>query len=107
MPSYTAAEKGNALRLCDEIGVCKASEETGITVHTLYTWRRAKGGTKPTVAPNESKGHNGHGRKQEVVKEPTVREELENESLICLRTENDSLKAQIATLKRALRAFSE
>ena len=39
MPSYTAAEKENALRLCDEIGVNKASKETGISRHTLYRWR--------------------------------------------------------------------
>ena len=39
MASYTGAEKENALRLCDEIGVAKASQETGIPRHTLYRWR--------------------------------------------------------------------
>lgn len=39
MPSYSAVEKENALRLCDEIGVAKASEQTGISVKSLYTWR--------------------------------------------------------------------
>ena len=39
MPNYTAAEKENALRLCGEIGVAKASIETGVSRHTLYKWR--------------------------------------------------------------------
>ena len=39
MPSYSAAEKENALHLCDQIGIAKASEETGISVKSLYTWR--------------------------------------------------------------------
>ena len=36
---YTAEEKTNALRLCDEVGVVKASEQTGISTFSLYRWR--------------------------------------------------------------------
>jgi len=39
MPSYTAAEKENALRLCDEIGISQASKETGISRSSLVNWR--------------------------------------------------------------------
>ena len=37
--TYTREEKENALRLCDEIGVHKASKETGISANSLYKWR--------------------------------------------------------------------
>jgi len=45
---YSAEQKGNALRLCDEIGVKRASEETGILKVTLYKWRRISG-VKPAI----------------------------------------------------------
>ena len=36
---YTQEEKKNALRMCEEIGVLKASKETGISINSLYKWR--------------------------------------------------------------------
>ena len=36
---YSAEEKENALRLCEEVGVVKASEQTGISTFSLYKWR--------------------------------------------------------------------
>ena len=41
MPSYSAKQRENARQLCDEIGVAQASEQTGISKHTLYKWRNA------------------------------------------------------------------
>ena len=57
MPSmrYTAEEKENTLRLCDEVGVAKASEQTGISKFTLYKWRSGAEGeaAMPTAEAEE------------------------------------------------------
>jgi len=104
--TYTAEDKLNALRLCDEIGVQKASEETGITLNSLYAWRRSRSELMPTATdPVEfqagSEKRIGEGSKAVRNFEPTTDE------LIHLRVENEMLKAQITTLKNALRAFTE
>ena len=36
---YTDDEKIEALRLCDQMGVTKTSEQTGISINSLYKWR--------------------------------------------------------------------
>lgn len=41
---YTEAQKEEALQLVQETGVTRASEQLGITINTLYAWRKAKGG---------------------------------------------------------------
>ena len=103
--TYTVAVKENALKLCDEIGASKASEQTGITQNTLYAWRRAKrgdwtaaaGAETPAAGKERVAPENGH----EAVEESNATE------LIRLQIENGSLKAQIETCKNALRAFTE
>jgi len=109
--TYTAKEKENALRLCEEIGVQKASEETGISVNSLYAWRGGKKANKaaaiandaeiPVNAPAANDKKTGASRKQSGVGENP------DEELIRLRIENEALKAQNKTLKNALRPFTE
>ena len=107
--TYTTAKKNHALRRCAEIGVQKASEELRITMATLYAWRRKMGDealpTADAVAPVE----------EMVAAEKTPRgtrkianpNEPASEELIRLRTENATLKAQVLSLKNAVRAFAE
>ena len=108
--TYSAAEKENALKLCDKIGAPKASEQTGITLNSLYAWRRTRNEAKPavvskaktkTVVPAEYKERRDRVHKQEGVCG------AENEELVRLRMENEALKAQVKTLQNALRAFAE
>ena len=108
--TYTSAEKESALKLCDEIGAPKASEQTGIALNSLYAWRRARNEVKPAVVskaktqavvPAENKESKDCVHKQEGVCG------AENEELIRLRVENEALKAQVKTLQNALRAFAE
>lgn len=87
---YTKEQKAEALALCDEIGVQEASEKTGITKNTLYMWRSK--GSQTTPANQES---------------PKPQPETEDSELIRLRVENDALRKQTASLKAALRAFTE
>jgi len=113
--TYTAEEKENALRLCDEIGAKKASEQTGIFINTLYNWRRAKAEAiapaaaeveVPVVAPAASKKRIDPSRKQAISVQISAKESCTNE-LVRLQIENDTLKAQIAAMKSALRAYTE
>lgn len=53
---YTAEEKANALLLCKETSFLHASEETGISVFTLYKWRAAEEG-RTSVPPEEADGY--------------------------------------------------
>jgi len=110
--TYTAAEKEHALRRCAEIGVLKASEELGITVNSLYAWRRKIGQDEAppiqdagAVIPIEDVTVTGKtpraNRKIATTNEPA------SEELIRLRTENAASKAQIVSLKKALHAFTE
>ena len=103
--SYTGDERENALKLCDEIGVQKASEQTGIALNSLYGWRRARGKAVAVVAgvetPAAGKGRGGCERGREDVEESCDTE------LIRLQMENEALKAQVKTLQNALRAFTE
>ena len=109
--SYTAAEKERALQLCDSIGIQKASEETGIASKTLYVWRsnhknKAKAPAKAeTLAASPKKA--GPGRKKKDPAGQPVPAKQGSEELIRLRMENEALKAQLGSLKNALRAFTE
>jgi len=110
--TYTVAEKEHALRRCAEIGVQKASDELGITVNSLYAWRRKIGRDEAlpitdngSAIPAEDavageKTPRG-GRKFANTNEPASGE------LIQLRAENAIFKAQLISLKNALQAFTE
>jgi len=108
---YSAEQKEDALRLCDKMGVQKASVQTGILAVTLYKWRERR--DKPAVATKANKKQAVNRRRMGLALKQANTEELgvtvafENEELLRLQLENDSLKAQIETLKRALRAFGE
>jgi len=93
--TYTPDEKERVLGRCEEIGVQKTSEETGISIQTLYAWRNK---AKPIKAPAAASAKQAPAAKE--AKEPA-------EELLRLRVENNAMKEQIATLKKALRAFSE
>ena len=113
---YSAEEKENALRLCDDIGVKKASEETGILVTTLYNWRRTKSESKTVVASKAktpattsaaSKRRGRPSRKQVKAEDFVITERQGDDELTRLQIENDALNAQLKTLQKALRAFTE
>lgn len=130
---YTAKEREAALRLCAEIGVSKASKQTGISTHSLYKWRaganEAVEADQPPViqadlsekdpapnlaametpttqaeAPTTVMMDEKHGRSAPSYMY-TDQETIEE--LIRLRMENVALKAQMTALKNALRAFTE
>ena len=110
--TYASAEKEHALRRCAEIGVPKASEELGITMASLYAWRRAAGKDKTstitvgaTDAPAEDKGISVSSPRRSR-KISSTHTDLDEE-LIRLRVENAALKAQVLSLKNAVRAFAE
>jgi len=94
--TYAPDEKERVLARCEQIGVQKTSEETGISIQTLYAWRnKAKPIKAPAAAPAAKQA-------------PAAKEAKEPaEELLRLRVENNAMKEQIATLKKALRAFSE
>lgn len=119
---YTPEEKESALRLCDEIGVHKASQETGISVNSLYKWRS---GVKDEIfAPKipapaevvevpaattvpETEGLSVAHKEFPSIPAYANAEKGSNEELIRLQMENVTLKTQITTLKNALRVFTE
>ena len=107
---YSVEEKAKALRLCDEIGLSKASKQIGISVNSLYKWRMGVQNEIPTVA----------AAAEIPIEEPVAEEnvskisphtnyarENENEELIRLQLENTMLKAKMTALKNALRVFTE
>ena len=110
--TYTAAEKEHALRRCTEIGVQKASEELGITMATLYTWRNKM---KRDEALPIADASAAIPAEDAAVAEKTPRasrkiastNEPASEELIRLRTENAAYQAQVVSLKKALKAFTE
>lgn len=167
---YTAEVKGNALRMCEKIGITKASKETGITVNSLRKWRAdaqnetARSSTavealvhEAAMEPCDSQNDAGSNSTaivarlaktspEEAAPEekylPKVYENVQtdakandagvpstkfgreenapipdgkntnadesvSEELIHLRIENSALKAQILSLKSALRVFTE
>ncbi|MCL1795769.1 MAG: transposase [Clostridia bacterium] len=93
--TYTPEERARVLARCEEIGVPKTCEETGISIQTLYAWRnKAKPIKSPVAVP----------AKQAAAPKET---KAPAEELLRLRVENNAMKEQILTLKKALRAFSE
>jgi len=130
---YSAEEKENALRLYDEVGVTKASKQTGITINSLRKWRAdAQNKSDTTAAATdeipvgvEAAEHNDlHtesastdiiARLTKTSAEEQTMEETDQktrpsnpyEELIRLRLENTTLKAQMAALKNAIRVFTE
>ena len=142
---YTAQEKEAAVRLCDAIGITKASKQTGITINSLRKWRLDAKEEKPVTTPvevvpaeksvteqkdawvdNEIASTDILARlsrtpveeapveemaaeeaEQPIVPEKTAGNESANEELIRLQVENETLRAQIAALKNALRVFTE
>ena len=110
--SYTAAEKARALRRCDEIGVTKTSKETGITMASLYVWRHAanEGAVSPTAADLAGVPTGDETAPKKNPRQPRnpANAQIEpGEELIRLRVENAALKAQVLSLKNAVRAFAE
>jgi len=93
--TYSPEEKERVLARSEEIGVQKTSEETGISIQTLYAWRNK---SKPIKVPGSDSPKQAAAPKE--VKSSA-------EELLRLRVENSAMKDQIATLKKALRAFAE
>ena len=116
---YTTEEKENALLLCKEIGMAKASKKTGISVNLLYKWRSGAkdeittdvaNGNPPDEATAKEKMEPNHEiTSAEVVATGVAVSTMEKtaDELIHLRIENAALKAQIVTLKKALRVFTD
>ena len=111
MPSYSAKQRENALRLCDEIGVAKASEQTGISKHTLYKWRNSAEVEVPVVPATADKKPAAEAASEakdtRSIPPKSGVDGNTSEELAQLRIENTTLKAQLAALKNALRAFTE
>jgi len=122
---YSAGKKAEALRLCNEIGLAKASKQTGITINSLRKWHMdAQNANIVTAADeipnektatdqNESQANNASVSADVVVSlakmqvgEPIADENV-SEERIRLQLENTTLKAQIIALKAALRVFTE
>lgn len=162
---YTADQKEKALQLCDQIGITKASKETGITINSLRKWRAdaqneiapANEAPVPKSAADQSASQTDNESQSMAIiarltkvpsEEPAPEDEARQadehvntdvpiagesapadnyaneeapplpngkeasvdgtrEELIRLRVENSALKAQIASLKNALRVFTE
>ena len=113
--TYTAQDKENALRLFDEIGAKKASEQTGVFINTLYNWRRAKEEAVAGVTEIETPVDvPAKGKKRAITRStPTIKstrgivEKLGEQEMVQLQVENNVLRAQIKILKNALKAFAE
>ena len=132
---YTAKEKREAVRLCEAIGITKASKQTGITINSLRKWRMDAKEEMPAAVASvpvkiaEQKGAQADNEVastdilarlskapvEEAVAEDAAADETAekaagNESasaeLIRLRVENAAYRAQIAALKNALRVFT-
>jgi transposase-like protein len=138
-PHYTNEQKKEALQLCAEIGITKASKRLEIAYGTLNKWRKAAQNGSPVEAATDDTpveevtiyaqtdggdisstaiaARLGKNHDEAAVTEDKVHPESEDrgreatdddhDDLIRLRTENAALKTQMATLKNALRAFTE
>ena len=132
--TYTAEQRAEAVRLCEELGVNEAHAQTGVGVNTLYKWiSRAK--NNANAEPIDSFSPDDDQVEYEIISVTPVSdimeaaidvveaeeveeveaaiEELSNvvvsatEELVRLRTENALLKEQVAMLKNALRVFTD
>ncbi len=86
--AYTKDDQKEALKLAEEIGVTAASQRLGISLKTLYGWRKkAKGPVSKTA-------------------EPMTTEEISAENSR-LAKENATLKQEVEILQEALGFFVE
>lgn len=90
---YTQEEREHALRRCDEIGVKKASGETGVPAYTLYAWRRKT--KEPEPLPDQP--DSGESLVPRAVESP-IAEETASEMPTCHES-SDFIKAPSPLLK--------
>ena len=92
MKHYSKEFKEEALKLSDEIGVKKASQQLGIAYYTLADWRSIRRNTPPAKTPS--------------AEEQTIRiRELERENAE-LRTANNILKDALVFSRKTARSKS-
>jgi transposase-like protein len=103
---YTAEEQENALRLVNEIGVSKASKQTGITINSLRKWREDTQSATTAADVIRIEEDTAEQEAPPSLHNATL-DEGSSEELIRLQHENASLKAQMSALKNALRVFTE
>ena len=100
---YTDEEKAEMLRLCDEIGIMRTSEQIGISASTLSRFR-AKGNYNADVVDIKILVEENSDLKDAPV---AVSTKMQNDSdsieLIQLRLENEALKEQVAKLKECFK----
>jgi len=101
---YTAEEKETALWFCDEIGVAKTSELTGISAKSLYKWLSIAKGDSEEVSGEEVKALTSVELKFCTEKDAEVDA---GDELVQLRLENEKLKEEMAALKKAIRAYTD
>ena len=89
--TYTEEDRTEALKLAKEIGVTAASQRLGISVKTLYGWRRKS--TQYSGPVNKSG-------------EPMTADEFKTEN-DHLTKENIKLKQEVDVLQEALSFFVE
>ena len=89
--TYTPDDQKQALKLAEEIGVTAASQRLGISLKTLYGWRK------------KSTQYKGPVNK---IGEPMTAEEIKTEN-IRLAKENATLKQEVEILQEALGFFVE
>lgn len=115
---YSQEEKAQAVALCKELGVQKASNELGINTNSLYLWMRKQetGSEQPsstddtTKAAEETPEEDGadiKGPPMPFVHAATEHPQISYEEHIRLVFENQMLRKEIGQLKAALRAFAE
>ena len=97
---YTVEQKADALKLADEVGAKKASEQLSISYPTILDWRKKREDTPiivaveevPSVAPQVVIPDDG---------DPTPEMQVQ-----LLQQENAQLRTQIARLSKAIHAMS-
>ena len=94
---YTDEEKAEMLRLCDEIGIMRTSEQTGISASTLSRFR-AKGNNTEVF---DTKGSAEGNSDLQDISDP-IKDSIE---LVQLRLENEALKEQIGKLKECFKGI--
>lgn len=67
---YSAKQKEQHLRLADRIGVAKASEKTGVSIWSLYRWRRDRELARSQTDPKGERGLAEHVTKPSRVQVP-------------------------------------